>query len=70
MKADPSLFTVDGGIVIEVSPDRPKERSPILFSFDESSNLIVVVLVNLSKFGSRNQKTRELHGRRGHHNIV
>jgi hypothetical protein len=50
--ADPSISSVAAGIVIDVRPDSTKARSQILFSFDESANMIVVRFWQFSKHRS------------------
>jgi hypothetical protein len=46
------MSSVDAGIVIEVSLDPANIRFPILFSLEESSNVIVVMFWQSSKHRS------------------
>jgi hypothetical protein len=41
---DPSISSVDAGIVIEFSLHPEKAYSPISFTFETSSNVIAVIL--------------------------
>jgi hypothetical protein len=43
-KADPSISSVDAGAVNDVSLDLAKAHSPIIFSLEESSNVIAIML--------------------------